>query len=1327
MVVKQHGLIRENTENPEAAPSNDLKSEDNSIPGEWVAQIRYHYERYKNTKDLNERQKLLNLGWNPDQIPTDDMIEYIIQNKRAENGGDKIEKYRDPNVKPEDHVTYESDESILQNTDESEPLPVPADWYNRILFLYDQYKNTNGEQFKSEMIQMGWNPEIEPSIENIKRLIKHKEETEPEIIDLTEGVIIDSPNTAYNYDNWENGKSNVILITGLSGSGKTTLAKAIAKEDEAILIQLDMFQCYNRFKESNIFNPSMVYVEKYLKANPKAKELDFSDIRLEGFGEAFLDYFDWLLRYMAKDKKNKYVVEGIHILLFVKYSSIKKYPLICMGTSMSKSLIRRWIRDQFSIADLAKYGYGEIKLWKDWEDQYQEFKDSIQEMVNIFPKGWFREHFPEIDFDSVDLDAARGPIDEGVKSSIDTDHKQKGKKALSDFHKIKVTKKLIDEFKGEYKYLKHIDHRDDAYIFFDDDNKIVGVIAVEHKDSDYEDGDWITALEVSKEYQGYGLGTQLLDFAVKNLHADSLSVNRNNEVAIRMYEKYGFKYNKNDTGTMIYMHLKGTVNESQADLTKFTWYHAEIAKKGFNAKIAGGWDEELYSKSIESCIHNDIEGKAEFKGVDKISAHLYTAGEDLSAIYLGRISVWKASDTNKLNWEWEEQIPMKSSDIVYLKDEVQPHLLESFEYIEEGYLNQLFMSVPIKAYNAKNKTPINNMGDLLKYHKNPGLVNYVKNCKKIEDLRYIKKDSGSHMIIPQIKVIKERISLCKELGECDKTKSYYKGIKKLYLDRGITEKDCDATIEWCKELDKLIADKIAELKKEKVSENTLLESVTVNEFSDIITEGIIKNEKDIYYNKDKFDSGEINLCFITGHSGSGKSTMGRGMAKDNIEHYELDDLIQNYNFSDDNLKEYGDLIYSFFKGPGKKYRYYSYDDLKKCTNPLDDSGDEFDKCVNTDFINYAIKYSKSHPKTKFVIEGIWIFFFIAPDKLKDYAVFIKGTSHLLSSFRAAKRDSGNEKDKIKRFIYTINGTARNLTDKCRIDGEKAIKKYRDYFSKKSSNESSVEDYLDDDEWDEIEEWTPVSFLSKKTSQAKNKKAHRDYLKRKQKSHKKKYNFFHKHEAALYEDMKNNIIEAEPIFIVNSFTNTPFGKIITTYTHSNYSHTAISLDTSLTHMYSFNADNKKNAFGGFSIESIKDYIAYYKDSIIQVNCIFIKKSDMDKIKFVLDNMTEHIPDTRYGFKNIFNIVLNKTKEMTNDAKVMVCSQFVAYILHNTADIRLVNKSDNLVTPKDLSTIDNPRVYKLYEGKAIDYDEKKINRIFRKLKTKAMIIKESLINY
>ena len=40
--------------------------------------------------------------------------------------------------------------------------------------------------------------------------------------------------------------------------------------------------------------------------------------------------------------------------------------------------------------------------------------------------------------------------------------------------------------------------------------------------------------------------------------------------------------------------------------------------------------------------------------------------------------------------------------------------------------------------------------------------------------------------------------------------------------------------------------------------------------NDTLNESILINEDDIYYNKNKFDSGEINLCFITGLSGSGK-------------------------------------------------------------------------------------------------------------------------------------------------------------------------------------------------------------------------------------------------------------------------------------------------------------------------------------------------------------------------------------------------------------------------------------------------------------------------
>lgn len=220
----------------------------------------------------------------------------------------------------------------------------------------------------------------------------------------------------------------------------------------------------------------------------------------------------------------------------------------------------------------------------------------------------------------------------------------------------------------------------------------------------------------------------------------------------------------------------------------------------------------------------------------------------------------------------------------------------------------------------------------------------------------------------------------------------------------------------------------------------------------VVLEKIFLNEPDIYYNKNKFDSGEINLCFITGHSGSGKSTMSKNMVnKDNIEHYELDHVVANkIYFSMNDLKEYGDLIYSFFKGPGNKY-YYTKEDIDNNTaKPFQGNYDESLIC---DFIKYTISYSKSHKNKKIIIEGIWLFLYIKPEMLKDYAVYIKGTSRLISDLRAAKRDSEYEfpDDNIKRTKAYFNRLKRFFTKEALID-EKLIKNYRNYFSKLIKNE-----------------------------------------------------------------------------------------------------------------------------------------------------------------------------------------------------------------------------------------------------------------------------------
>ena len=221
-----------------------------------------------------------------------------------------------------------------------------------------------------------------------------------------------------------------------------------------------------------------------------------------------------------------------------------------------------------------------------------------------------------------------------------------------------------------------------------------------------------------------------------------------------------------------------------------------------------------------------------------------------------------------------------------------------------------------------------------------------------------------------------------------------------------------------------------------------------------VNEGYIKSDEDIYYNKDKFDSGEINLCFITGLSGSGKSTMGRNMSSKNIEHYEIDDLILNDNFTMENFKEYGGLIYSFFKGPGKSFKLIKNDDVHN--NKVFENHEEYEKEITSLFVKHAIAYAKSHKNTKFVCDGIWIFMFIKPNILENCAVYIKGTSSLKSGYRALKRDVQNDKQynpdepKLKKFKRYLGRLKEDIF--YAKENQKELKSFRKYFEKQVIDE-----------------------------------------------------------------------------------------------------------------------------------------------------------------------------------------------------------------------------------------------------------------------------------
>ena len=194
-------------------------------------------------------------------------------------------------------------------------------------------------------------------------------------------------------------------------------------------------------------------------------------------------------------------------------------------------------------------------------------------------------------------------------------------------------------------------------------------------------------------------------------------------------------------------------------------------------------------------------------------------------------------------------------------------------------------------------------------------------------------------------------------------------------------------------------------------------------------------EPDLYYNEESFNSGETNICFILGHSGSGKSMMARTLEGDDIDHIELDDLLLvKDHFSMDELKDYSDMFYSFFIGEGAKY-YIGIDERNSV------SKEEYEDKVFIDFVKFAMDYSKQHREKKYIIDGIWIYlYFDDPSIFEDYAVFIKGTSFLKSKIRAMKREMHREREVQKERKEMFGREARNYF----LDEDK-IDIYRSFF------------------------------------------------------------------------------------------------------------------------------------------------------------------------------------------------------------------------------------------------------------------------------------------
>lgn len=179
-------------------------------------------------------------------------------------------------------------------------------------------------------------------------------------------------------------------------------------------------------------------------------------------------------------------------------------------------------------------------------------------------------------------------INEAISSKVINDYESKQDMSISQFSKMNLNDAVIQIYKSQYSSLSHIRINKDTkgYIWLDD-KKVVAIINVEEKD---DDNKWIQAFEIFGDYKGHGLSKQILRLSIKDLGVTHLSVNKDNEVAIKLYKAMGFKIYKK-TDSMYFM----SVNKS--DYEDIEESASEVLDKTVSILKDNGFDPNVDAKS----------------------------------------------------------------------------------------------------------------------------------------------------------------------------------------------------------------------------------------------------------------------------------------------------------------------------------------------------------------------------------------------------------------------------------------------------------------------------------------------------------------------------------------------------------------------------------------------------------------------------------------------------------------------------------------------------------------------------------------------------------
>ena len=196
-----------------------------------------------------------------------------------------------------------------------------------------------------------------------------------------------------------------------------------------------------------------------------------------------------------------------------------------------------------------------------------------------------------------------------------------------------------------------------------------------------------------------------------------------------------------------------------------------------------------------------------------------------------------------------------------------------------------------------------------------------------------------------------------------------------------------------------------------------------------LSESFIFSKNNLYINIDKFESGKTNVLFITGLSGSGKSTISNSLAaKYNAEIIELDLFEHCGMFSNvSQLQEAGEVFYEYLSSNKSLWERLKKKEVR---------GKELEE-ETSKFIKYAIKWCKSHKESKWIIEGVQIYSFTDPNVMKIESIVFVNASMLKSIIQRWKRNGNGKIDLSKEIKNELPQLLRYY-----IDNEKSLSEFQ---------------------------------------------------------------------------------------------------------------------------------------------------------------------------------------------------------------------------------------------------------------------------------------------